>query len=232
MASIRFQEVSYSYGSNEALHDLTFKLESGEKISILGSNGAGKSTTLKLATGLLRPKNGQITVGDLSPEDSLIKRKIGYLPEDASPYRMLSVIENIQYSAALRGVEDVISASENMIDIFDLSHYRLTKASRLSRGNLQRLALAMAIVHGPEVLIMDEPLNYLDLPTQERVVRLVKRTASTVFVSTHVVSTASRLTDRIMILSGGRISWTGSIDDVENIGTDGETIEAKIARMM
>ncbi len=140
--------------------------------------------------------------------------------------------ENIQYSALLRGVDDVVSATEKMIDLFDLAHLRLSKAYTLSRGNTQRLALAMVFVHNPEVLIMDEPLNYLDLNVQETVVRLVKKTEATVLLSTHVVSTASRLTDRIMILSSGRIKWAGTIGEIETDMGSGETIEARLGRMM
>ena len=172
---VEFQNVSFSYGDADVLQDVSFSLEKGDKISIIGSNGAGKSTTLKLSTGLLRPRSGEVRMLGENPEKREIKRRFGYLPEDASPYRLLSVQENIQYSALLRGVDDVVSATEKMIDLFDLAHLRLSKAYTLSRGNTQRLALAMVFVHNPEVLIMDEPLNYLDLNVQETVVRLVKK---------------------------------------------------------
>jgi ABC-2 type transport system ATP-binding protein len=229
---VEFQNVSFSYGDADVLQGVSFSLEKGDKISIIGSNGAGKSTTLKLSTGLLRPRSGEVRILGENPEKREIKRRFGYLPEDASPYRLLSVQENIQYSALLRGVDDVVSATEKMIDLFDLAHLRLSKAYTLSRGNTQRLALAMVFVHNPEVLIMDEPLNYLDLNVQETVVRLVKKTEATVLLSTHVVSTASRLTDRIMILSSGRIKWAGTIGEIETDMGSGETIEARLGRMM
>lgn len=229
---LEFENVSFSYDYADVLHDVSFSLEKGDKISIIGSNGAGKSTTLKISTGLLRPKSGTVRILDENPEKREIKRRFGYLPEDASPYRLLSVQENIQYSALLRGVSDIVSSTEEMIDLFDLSHLRLSKAYTLSRGNIQRLALAMVFVHNPEVLIMDEPLNYLDLNIQEKVVKLVKKTEATVLLSTHVVSTASRLTDRIMILSEGRIKWTGTLDEIETDIGSGETIEARLGRMM
>ncbi|MEM0156942.1 MAG: ABC transporter ATP-binding protein [Thermoplasmataceae archaeon] len=229
---IKFNNVSFSYGDADVLQDVSFSLAKGDKISIIGSNGAGKSTTLKISTGLLKPKSGTVHVLGDSPEKREIKRKFGYLPEDASPYRLLSVQENIQYSALLRGVDDIVSSTEKMIDLFDLSHLRLSKAYTLSRGNTQRLALAMVFVHDPEILIMDEPLNYLDLNVQETVVKLVRKTEATVLLSTHVVSTASRLTDRIMILSAGMIKWAGTIDEIETDMDSGETVEARLGRMM
>ncbi len=231
-AVVEFNDVSFSYGDADVLQGVSFSLAKGDKISIIGSNGAGKSTTLKISTGLLRPKSGIVNVLGTSPEKREIKRKLGYLPEDASPYRLLSVQENIQYSALLRGVEDIVESTERVIDLFDLSHLRLSKAYTLSRGNAQRLALAMVFVHNPEVLILDEPLNYLDMNMQESVVKLVRKTEATVLVSTHVVSTASRLTDRIMILSSGMIKWIGTMDEIKTDTDSGETIEARLGRMM
>lgn len=230
--AILFSGVSFSYSTTEILHNITFRMKEGEKVSIIGANGAGKSTTLKLATGLLRPKSGTVSILGDSPEKRAIKRKIGYLPEDASPYKLLSVMENIQYAALLRGVEDVEGSAEEMMNLFDLTHYRLAKAYTLSRGNLQRLSIAMTFVHNPDVLIMDEPLNYLDLSIQETVVNLVRKTKSTVLLSTHVVSTASRLTNSIMLLSGGRIAWQGTLDEIESLMKPQDTIESTLARMI
>ncbi len=230
--AISFDKVSFGYSDKDVLSEVTFAVNRGEKISIIGANGAGKSTTLKLAAGLLMPRIGRIEVLGRSPYTRETKKQIGYLPEDATPYLLLSVQENIQYSALLRGVNDVEKATEEMLELFDLTHYRLARALSLSRGNLQRLSLAMMIVHKPEVLIMDEPLNYLDLGMQETLVKIIRRSEATVLLSTHVVSTAARLTDRVMLLSNGRFSWNGELSEVERMLQTGETIEAKLAEML
>ena len=231
-AAISFSNVSFGYSDKDVLSEATFAINLSEKVSIIGANGAGKSTTLKLAAGLLRPRGGSVQVLGMSPDTREVKGHIGYLPEDATPYLLLSVQENIEYSAVLRGVKEVSEATEEMLELFDLTHYRLAKAQSLSRGNLQRLSLAIMFVHKPDVLIMDEPLNYLDLSMQETLVEIIKKSNSTVFLSTHVVSTAARLTDKVMLLSNGRVTWKGELSEVESQLQKGETIEAKLAKML
>ncbi len=144
---------------------MTFKLDEGEKVSLIGQNGTGKSTAFKLACGILRPEGGDIKIVEGSPEDEGIRRKMGYLPEEPVPYRFLSMRENLEYSAPLRGVENVRKAAEWAMDMFDLHGLDMTEAAMLSRGNTQRLALGMVTLHDPDVLILDELLNYLDIPT-------------------------------------------------------------------
>lgn len=232
MDQIQFQDVSYAYSSDKVIDGLTFTVGTGNKISLIGRNGTGKSTTLKLACGLLRPLSGTVSVNDENPENVSVKRNIGYLPEEPMPYRLLSVRENIEYSAALRGVQDPLSAAFDAMDIFDLRHIETTKAGGLSRGNMQRLGLAMALVHKPSVMILDEPLNYLDIPTQELLVKLLRNSKSTVLVSTHLVATATRLTDKMMLLSSGKISWEGKYSDLDGYGHEAESMETKITRLM
>lgn len=232
MSQIQFQNVAFSYSSEKVLDGLSFNIKPGQKISLIGRNGTGKSTTLKIACGLLRPQAGEVLVNDGDPETEEIKRGIGYLPEEPMPYRLLSVRENIEYSAALRGVQDPVSAAFDAMDLFDLRHLEMVRASGLSRGNRQRLGLAMATVHKPKVMILDEPLNYLDIPTQELLVKLLKNSSSTVLVSTHLVATATRLTDSMMVLSSGRISWEGTYGDLDAFGQSEDSMESKISRLM
>ncbi len=232
MSDIRFEDVSFAYSSEEVLKRLSFTIGRGQKVSLIGRNGAGKSTALKLASGILGPASGSVRIGGESPELEHVKRKVGFVPEEPMPYRFLSVRENIEYSAALRGVSDVMSAAHEMMITFNIEHIAQIRASGLSRGNRQRLGLAMGMVHNPEVLILDEPLNYLDIPTQEILSDTLSNSSATLIVSTHLVSTATRLTERMMILSGGRISWEGSYRDLEGTGEMQATMESKIARLM
>ena len=232
MNCISVRNLVFNYDSFNLIEGLDFSIECGEKHSLIGVNGSGKSTTLKILAGLLRPVSGEVKILGSHPENPDVKRKIGYLPEDASPYRLLSVRENVEYAAALRGAEDVRDSADNIMEYFDIRGYERIKSSKLSRGNLQRLSLSMALVHKPEIMILDEPLNYLDVPTQERTVKLLRNSKSTVFVSTHIMSTANRLTDGIIILSSGKISWSGTFAEINKEGDSGETLETRIARLM
>ncbi len=232
MAHIEFDDVSFAYALENVLNNVTFKIEKGEKVSLIGQNGTGKSTAFKLACGILRPTRGTIRILEGSPEEEEIRRRIGYLPEEPVPYRLMSVRENLEYSASLRGVESVRDAAEWAMDMFDLRVLDMTKAAMLSRGNTQRLALGMATLHNPEILILDEPLNYLDIPTQERLVKFISQSTKTILVSTHLVSTATRLTQEMMLLSGGKIGWRGKFSELSAFGTEDDSMEVKIVRLM
>ena len=229
---IVLSHVSKSYGSVAALNDLSFEIPLGGRFALLGPNGAGKSTTLKLLIGSLRADTGYARILGLAPESKESKAVVGYLPEDALPYRMLSVRENLEYIAALRGVNDVKGQADYLLDELDLRQYEKSNVGRLSRGNTQKLALALAIVHSPKVLLLDEPLNYLDIPTQEKVIALLDRLEGTHLVSTHIMSIAHRLTDSVVMISKGMFLWEGTIEELRKKGSPEEPIEKVVARMM
>lgn len=229
---IDVRDVSKSYGKTTALERISFSIPCGARYALLGPNGAGKSTTLRLLVGLLKPDWGEIKIAGYDPLSAEAKRVIGYLPEDASPYRTLSVRENLEYIAALRGVADPVDAAARYLNDFGLLQYERAKVGKLSRGNMQKLALALAIVHNPKIVLLDEPLNYLDIPTQERVFKMLKSLDSTQIVSTHIMSIATRLTDRVIMISQGNVVWNGSIEELRKLEQGEETIEAVVARLM
>lgn len=232
-ASIEVNGVAKSYGPVVALKGLSFQLTSGEKCALLGPNGAGKSTTLKLLVGLLKPDQGEVKVGGLDPSSTEARKILGYLPEDASPYRTLSVKENLEYVGALREVENLKERVETLLDTLTLREYERAKVGRLSRGNTQKLALALSIIHSPNILLLDEPLNYLDIPTQENVISLLNEQKNcTEFVSTHIMSVAGRLTDHVIMISRGAVVWTGVISDLKKLGAENEPVEKVVARML
>ena len=229
---IELDHVTKSYGPVLALNDLNFNVPVGGRFALLGPNGAGKSTTLKLLVGSLRADKGQVKILGLSPESREAKSAVGYLPEDALPYRMLSVRENLEYIGALRGIPDVKGRVDFLLDELDLRQYERSNVGRLSRGNTQKLALALSIVHSPKVLLLDEPLNYLDIPTQEKVIVMLDRMEGTHLVSTHIMAIANRLTDSVVMISKGRVLWEGTIEELRKKGSHEEPIEAVVARMM
>ena len=229
---IKIEHVSKSYGKVMALNDLSFDVPVGGRFALLGPNGAGKSTTLKLLIGSLRVDTGYVKIMGSPPESREAKRVVGYLPEDALPYRMLSVRENLEYIGAMRGVEDVKGRVDLLLDELDLREYERANVGRLSRGNTQKLAIALAIVHSPKVLLLDEPLNYLDIPTQEKVISMLDKMEGTHLVSTHIMAIANRLTDSVVMIAKGQVLWQGTIDELRKKGSHEEPIEAVVARMM
>lgn len=221
-----------SYGKTVALNDVSFSIPCGERYALLGPNGAGKSTTLRLLVGLLKPDTGEIKIDGHDPFSQEAKSVVGYLPEDASPYRTLSVRENLEYIAALRGVKDVSGATSKFLDGIGLHEFEKAKVGKLSRGNMQKLSIAMALIHNPKIVLMDEPLNYLDIPTQEWVFKMLKSLDSTQIVSTHIMSIATRLTDHVIMISRGRLIWNGTINELRALGHEEEPIESVVARLM
>src|SRR6201987_3378191 len=229
---IDVQYVSKSYGKTVALYDVSFSIPCGESYVLLGPNGAGKSTTLRLLVGLLKPDTGTVRIDGHEPFSPEAKSALGYLPEDASPYRTLSVRENLEYIAALRGVNDVAEATDRFLDELALPEYERAKVGKLSRGNMQKISIALALVHKPKIVLLDEPLNYLDIPTQERVFKMLKALESTMIVSTHIMSIATRLTEKVLMIARGKIVWNGTIDTLKGMEVGDESIESVVARLM
>ena len=229
---ISLTNVWKKYGSNDALKGISINIPCSERFALLGPNGAGKSTTLKILAGLLKHDSGEVYVNGYPPNSYDAKKLLGYLPEDASPYLTLSVKENLEYVGAIRNTENLADRIDMIMDLLDLRQYEKARTSRLSRGNRQKLALALSIIHDPKIVLMDEPLNYLDIPTQERVIQFLMRMKATFLISTHIMSIAERLTDRCIIISGGKNLWEGSLDDLKNSSAPGTPVETVVARLM
>ncbi|WP_297215816.1 ABC transporter ATP-binding protein [Thermoplasma sp.] len=233
MGCIEFQDVHKNFGSKKALDGLSFQIECQERVALIGPNGAGKSTTLKILAGLIKPDSGYVKVGNYDPDSIEAKRIIGYLPEDASPYLTLSVRENLEYIGALRNTQDLEDKVEFLLNMMDLNQYRNSRVGTLSRGNRQKLSIALAIIHDPQIMLLDEPLNYLDIPTQERIIKYFNGMNATFLVSTHIMSIAERFTKYVIIINNGKLVWSGSIEDLKNISRDEEmTVESVISRIM
>jgi gliding motility-associated transport system ATP-binding protein len=218
---LQAQGLSRRYGDLLALAPLDLSLRQGEILGLLGPNGAGKSTTLQLITGNLAPSSGQVTVcgHDLLSAPILAKQQIGYLPETPPLYADLTVREYLDYAARLRR----IPAGRRQAAIADaVEHCGLGDTLRrlignLSKGFQQRVGLAQAIVHSPEVLVLDEPTVGLD-PIQIREIRALVRElgeAHTVIFSSHILSEVQELCSRVNILSEGRAVFEGDLRDLD-----------------
>lgn len=229
---IYVRDLHKKYGANDALRGIDLTVSCGERVALLGPNGAGKSTTLKILAGLLKPDSGEVSLQGRPPNSPEAKRMIGYLPEDASPYLTLSVRENLEYIGAIRNTPDLKERIDTLLDMLDLREYEKSRTSRLSRGNRQKLALALSIVHSPKIILMDEPLNYLDIPTQEKVINFMMKMDATFLVSTHIMSIAERLTQKCVIISSGSNMWEGTLAQLKGMASPETPIESIVARLM
>ncbi len=211
------------FGQFTAVNDLTFTANKGQVLGFLGPNGAGKSTTMKMVTGFLEPTAGQIKVCgiDINDDAIAVKEKIGYLPEGAPSYGEMEVGQFLYFIAALRGIESnlVKPAVESVISRVNLENVYYQKIETLSKGFKRRVGLAQAIIHDPEVLIMDEPTDGLD-PNQKHQVRELITDMSkdkTIILSTHILEEVHAVCDRAIIIAGGELVADNTPSEMENM---------------
>ncbi len=230
--ALSIEGVYKDYSGVRAVDGLDLTIRDGERVTLLGENGAGKSTTMRIISGLMKPDKGDVRIYGFRPSTVEAKKRIGYLPEDASPYLNLSVRENLEYIGTIRRTANLADRIEMLIELMDMQSMTQQKPLSLSRGNRQKLCLALAIIHEPRFAIMDEPLNYLDIPTQEKVFDYFNSLRSTFLISTHILSIAKRLTERIVVLSKGRKVWDGNLEELENYDNSKRPIEAIVSDLM
>ena len=204
------------YGAKRALDDISFTIESGEIVGFLGLNGAGKTTALKILSGLLLPSAGRFSVGGQDgQEDPLaLRQRIGFLPDRPPVYEDYTVEKMVTYAARLNGVAKSAAPSKvgTALELTDLADVAQELVSQLSHGYRQRVGIAQAIVHDPPFVILDEPISGLD-PVQIKHMRdLVRglKARHTVLLSSHILQEISQTADRILVLNHGRIVAEGT----------------------
>ncbi len=197
------------YGTQKAVDQISFTVGKGEIVGFLGPNGAGKSTTMKMITGYLQPDSGSVEVCGLTvSKDSLsVKKKIGYLPESNPLYNDLYVREYLAFVADLHELDNRVAAVEKVVQLVGLTPESHKKIGQLSKGYKQRVGLAAALIHDPEVLILDEPTTGLD-PNQIAEIRQVISTLGkekTILFSTHIMQEVEAICDRVVIINKGKV---------------------------
>ena len=207
---IEARNLTRRYGETLAVHDVGFSIGGGEIVGLLGHNGAGKTTIMKMLTGYLEPSSGDALVDgvDVAEAPEEVQRRLGYLPENCPVYPEMAVLDYLDYVAALRGMRQTGSALRDVLAATDLADRAFDPIGTLSRGYQQRVGVAQAIVHKPQLLILDEPTNGLD-PSQTQHMRdLIRRLAenATVILSTHIMQEVAAVCDRVMILRGGELA--------------------------
>jgi ABC-2 type transport system ATP-binding protein len=210
-AGVQVTGVSRRFGSKHAISDVTFDVEHGEVLGLLGPNGAGKTTTMRVMTGYLRPTSGRVVVGgvDMADDPVAARQHIGYMPESSAVPAEMTVIHFLRYCARLRRVpraqrQKAVASALRQAGLGGMANARI---GTLSKGYRQRVALAQALVHEPDVLVLDEPTAGLDprqvAETRELIAKL-GRTRS-VLLSSHLLSEVANLCRRVVVLDKGRV---------------------------
>jgi len=206
--SIVVDNVKYNYGDIQAVKGITFNVEEGEIFGFLGPNGAGKSTTIKMLTGQLYPKNGKITVLglDITKKSGKVQAQIGICFERTNLYEQMSAIENLKLFADLYGVKK-FDADDLLITV-DLKGRGKDRVSSFSKGMKQRLMVARALINKPKILFLDEPTEGLDPTSADNIRNVIlkeRQRGATVFLTTHDMLEADKLSDRVAFINGGEI---------------------------
>lgn len=208
--------VSKTYGIQKAVSDLSFEVRTGEVLGFLGPNGAGKTTTMKMITQCMDVESGDIRVGEWSvlSDGPEIRKHIGYLPENNPLYTEMPVIDYLDFCARVQGVpsSEVSNRIREMVGVCGLNREKHKKIGELSKGYRQRVGLAQAMIHNPEVLILDEPTTGLDPNQIVEIRKLIKDLGreKTVILSTHILPEVEATCDRILIINRGEIVADGT----------------------
>ena len=220
---IEFEDVSHWYGDTVAVADVSFTVGPGVT-GLLGHNGAGKSTALKLCGGFATPRSGKVRVfgSDLRKQPSVYKR-IGIVPDHSPPWPYLSALEVVELCAKLRGVSDARAAAKRALEEVDLTESADRAVGGFSHGMRQRVKLAQALAHDPDLLLLDEPLNGLDPAQRRHVVDLLKRLGEqgkTVIISSHVLAEVDRTASRVLVLVNGHLVAEGETLAIRTLISD------------
>jgi ABC-2 type transport system ATP-binding protein len=230
---IEIKDLTKVYGPQAAVDQLSFTVSTGEIVGFLGPNGAGKSTTMKIATCYLPPSSGTVLVNgfDVLDQPKEVRRQVGYLPEHNPLYLDMYVREYLHFVGKLHGLgsTQVKARTQEMIELCGLTKERHKKIGALSKGYRQRVGLAQALIHDPQVLILDEPTTGLDPNQIVEIRQLIKEVgqAKTVLFSTHIMQEVSALCDRVLIINGGKLVADSPVADLRNMGRQDTRILAE-----
>ena len=208
---IEASDLTHYYGSHPAIQAVNFHVNKGEVLGFLGPNGAGKTTTMRILTGFMPPTRGRVNLGGYDVvEDSLeVRRRIGYLPETVPLYTDMTVSGYLRYMGTLRGMppRSIKKRVGDVIDVCRLGDYRKTQIGKLSKGFRQRVGIGQAIIHEPEVLVLDEPTIGIDPIQVVETRRLIQDLGKeqTVVLSSHILPEVSMICGRVLIINEGRI---------------------------
>ncbi|MBU6389511.1 ABC transporter ATP-binding protein [Patescibacteria group bacterium] len=221
------EDIRKQFGQFQAVKGISFQVSPGEVVGIVGPNGAGKTTTIKLILGLLQPNSGRITVFGQNIDRSSVRERIGYMPETPSFYAHLAGRELLLFVGELFGLGKTIrrERSEELLERVGLTAAANRQLGDYSKGMLQRICLAQALMNKPELLFLDEPLDGLDPIGRVRMKEVlleIKRTGTAIVLNSHILSDVEIMSDRIAIMDHGRLL---ALDTVKKLIPSGKTLE-------
>ncbi|MBP7865463.1 MAG: ABC transporter ATP-binding protein [Acidobacteria bacterium] len=231
---LKLVDLKKSFGSVRAVDGLSLEARQGEILGFLGPNGAGKTTTLRMMTGLLRPDGGRVEIlgVPLTPTTAKGLQAVGYCPQDIVVWDMLTCLEQLEFMGRSYGVDRRAARrrGEELLDVFGLAEKRHKLGRTLSGGMLRRLNIALALVHEPEILFLDEPQAGLDPQSRVRVRDYVRslRDRMTVILTTHDMEEAEKLSDRVCIIDQGRLLVLDTVKNIKSGLGEGDLIEIEI----
>jgi ABC-2 type transport system ATP-binding protein len=231
---IQISNLTKTFDTQKAVNDISFSVKQGEIVGFLGPNGAGKSTTMKLITGFLKLESGDISIDgrSIKKTSDVIKKNIGYLPEHNPLYHDMTVLDYLNYCGSLQKMSPlkIESRTIEMIKVCGLNKEKHKFISELSKGYRQRVGIAQAMIHDPEILILDEPTTGLDPNQIIEIRKLIKSLGKekTVILSTHILPEVEATCDRILIINNGQIVADGTAEDLKSGSTGQDTIKLRI----
>lgn len=218
---IATESLSKSYEDKQALVNLTMHVDPGEILGFLGPNGAGKSTTVKILTGMIKPTSGKASVAgfDVVEHPVEVKKRIGYVPETAALYDALTATEYLDLVGSLHHLDPATSKARRveLLELFGLGDAQHKRLSEFSKGMRQKVLIASALLHRPEVLFLDEPFDGLDANAAAVMKELLKKLASqgkTILFCSHILEVVERVCTRIVVIAGGRQVANGTSEDI------------------
>ncbi len=237
---LRFENVTRKYGSRVAVDNLNLNLRNGELFALLGHNGAGKTTTLKMLVGLLKPTTGHVYVGpyEATEHPREVSRLIGYVPDQPFLYDKLSGREFLRFVADMYGLNDASAraAVAREAERFHLEEFLDQLTESYSHGMRQRTVFAAAMIHQPEILVVDEPMVGLDPPNIRLVKDLLKsysEAGKVVLMSTHTLAVAEEIADRVGVMRNGRVVFEGKVEELRTaIPEGGRSLESLYLALM
>lgn len=222
------------YGQQKAVDNLSFEVKAGEILGFLGPNGAGKTTTMKAIAGFLTPTSGSINIGRYSVSDNpeMVKQMIGYLPEHNPLYTDMNVIDYLRYMAQLQRIRasKINDRILEMVNVCGLEGEKHKRISELSKGYRQRVGLAQALIHDPQVLILDEPTTGLDPNQIVEIRELIRKIGreKTIILSSHILAEVEATCDRILIINKGHIVADGTADQLRKASSGCECLRITV----
>lgn len=236
-AIVEIRDLVKNYGKKQVLHGINLSIEPGQIIGYIGPNGAGKSTTVKILCGLIDDYEGDVKVlgYDLRTEQLEIKKRLGYIPENAALYESLTPLEFMQFVGRMRGLEDemIHQKAERLMDIFEMKKNLNQRIATFSKGMRQKVMICSALLHNPELIFMDEPLSGLDANSVIMVKEMLShlaREGKTVFYSSHLMDVVEKISDRIILIDQGKVIADGSFGDLSSLAND-ENLEKLFTRL-